>query len=175
MATTTQTGQSRENRTVSKAGGARATKPGVGSKSGEADEVTPKAKRNPLKSKKFVIILIAVLVLGGGAYMFLKPKKAVPPSGGDVVAMDATTLNLTDGHYLKIAVAIQLVKGKASSTDFATSHAAELVIDEFSNRSVTSLSSNAARQKLVGQLRTSIQKAYPGEVYDIFVTQFVTQ
>jgi flagellar FliL protein len=85
------------------------------------------------------------------------------------------TLNLTGGHYLKIAIAVQLVKGKATAADFPTSHAAELVIDQFSNRPVDSLSTNKARKKLTAELLENLQKAYPGEVYDVFLTQFVTQ
>jgi len=49
------------------------------------------------------------------------------------------------------------------------------VIDEFSNRTVASLSTNKARQALTAQLLDNIKGAYPGEVFDIFVTQFVTQ
>jgi Flagellar basal body-associated protein len=163
---------SKENRFVSGGGDVDPGRPGNGSKEGKGQ---PPAKPSKFKSKKFVIIVIAVLALGGGGYMFLKPKKTPPPSGGDVVAMDATTLNLAGGHYLKIAVGIQLVKGAASATSFSTSHAAELVIDEFSNRTVGSLSSNAARKKLTADLLAGIQKAYPGEVFDLFVTNFVTQ
>lgn len=167
----------RENRTTSARGGAGAGKGGAGSKKGASAEDGAKGKKKSLfKSKKFVIVLALVLALGGGAYMFLKPAgKPAPPTGGDVVAMDATTLNLAGGHYLKIAVAIQLVKGKATGDSFNTSHAAELVIDEFSNRTVTALGSNAARKKLTGELLTAIQKAYPGEVFQVFLTQFVTQ
>jgi flagellar FliL protein len=91
------------------------------------------------------------------------------------VSMDPTTLNLADGHYLKIAISVQLVKGKATTTSFFTSHAAELVIDEFSDRTVDSLASNAARKKLSDDLLAKVKQAYPGEVYDVFMTQFVTQ
>ena len=132
-------------------------------------------KKSFLKSKKGILLIVAVLVVGGGAYKFLMPKKVGPPTGGDVVALDPNTVNLAGGHYLQIAVGIQLVKGRASATSFETSHAAELVIDEFSNRTVAALSTNAARDKLHTQLETELKKAYPGEVYDLFFTKFVTQ
>jgi flagellar protein FliL len=132
-------------------------------------------KKSPLKSKKFIMIVVLVLAVGGGAYKFLMPQKAVPPAPGDVISMDATTLNLAGGHYLKIALSIELVKGKASATSFFTSQASELMIDEFSNRTVASLSSNAARQKALTDLLGKVKVAYPGEVYDVFITQFVTQ
>ncbi len=128
-----------------------------------------------LKSKKFLVVVAIVLAVGGGAYKFLAPHPVGPPTGGDVVALDATTLNLAGGHYLKIAISVQLVKGKATATDFTTSKAAEATIDEFSDRTVASLSSNRARQKLTADLLAKLKLAYPGEVFDVFLTQFVTQ
>lgn len=134
------------------------------------------ARKKPfLKSKKGIMLIVVVLLVAAGAYKFLAPKKVSPPSGGDVVALDATTLNLAGGHYLKVAVAIQLVKGKASAGSFEVSHAQELVINEFSNRTVASLSANPARQALANELEVALKKAYPGEIYDLFLTQFVTQ
>jgi flagellar protein FliL len=169
MTTTT----ARENRWAS-AGGAAKQDTATGTAAGAA-AAAPGRKGSRLTSKKFLLAVIALLVLGGGAYTFLKPASVARPSGGDVVTMDATTLNLAGGHYLKVSVSLQLVKGKASATDFQSSHAAELTIDQFSNRTVASLSSNAARKKLTAELLTSIQKAYPGQVFDVFLTQFVTQ
>jgi flagellar FliL protein len=163
----------RESRFVGTGGNADAGRSGTGSKDTQTPGASP--KRSRFKSKKFVIGVVAVLAVGGGGYTFLKPTNTPPPSGGDVVAMDATTLNLAGGHYLKIAFAVQLMKGAASATDFSPSHAAELVIDEFSNRTVASLGSNAARKKLTADLLADIQKAYPGKVFDVFVTNFVTQ
>lgn len=134
------------------------------------------AKKKPfLKSKKGILLILAVVLVASGAYKFLMPKKVGPATGGDVVALDATTLNLAGGHYLKVAVAIQLVQGKASAGSFQASHAENLVIDEFSDRTVPALSSNSARQALATDLQTKLEKAYPGEIYDVFLTQFVTQ
>lgn len=153
--------------------------PAVAAPSGRAK--SPKAgkqnakKKSFLKSRKGIVTIVALLAVGGGGYMTLAPAKAGPPKGGDVVAMDPTTVNLTQGHYLKIAVAVQLVEGKASADAFRPSQAAELVIDEFSDRSVASLSSTEARKKLAGDLEHKIKQAYEGEVYAIFLTQFVTQ
>ncbi len=173
----------RENRWASAGGRTPGGRPGgTSSPKDSAPAEEPAAKKTPLlRSKKFVIAVVVALAVGGGAYKTLAPKKAGPPQPGQVVAMDATTLNLADGHYLKIAVAIQLVKGAggggkgSAGGEFSTSHAAELVIDEFSNLSVESLASNAARQKHTAHLLAQIQKAYEGEVFDIFLTQFVMQ
>ena len=136
-------------------------------------------KKDGKSKKKLIIIAVLALVVLGAAYKFVLAKPAstaaAKPVGGDIVTLDPNTLNLTDGHYLKVAVAIQLVKGQAAATTFETSEAQQLVLDEFSNRSITSLQSNATRQKLTDELTASLKKAYTGEIYKVFLTQFVTQ
>jgi len=148
----------------------------AGDPDGEADGTKAKGGKGKLfKSKKFLIAVVGVLVLGGGAYKFAMPHKAAPPVGGDVVPIEAMTVNLAGGHFLKVAAGVQLVKGKATATDFNVSQAAQALIDEFSNRTVQSLSSNAAREKLRTDLVDNVKKAYPEEVFDVFLTQFVYQ
>lgn len=145
-------------------------------RSEEKKAAAPPAKKSFLKSKKGLILIVLLLVVGGGAYKFLAPPAKVgPPVGGEIVPMDATTVNLQNGHYLKIAIAVQLVEGKATAADFKTSEAAELVIDEFSDRTVAAVSSGEQRKKLAEDLEAKIKKAYEGEVFAIFLTQFVTQ
>jgi flagellar FliL protein len=137
-----------------------------------------KAKKGGLlKNKKVILLLLAVLAGGYFAYtMFLKPKPPPgPPVGGDVVTLDPTTLNLADGHYLKVGVAIQLLQGgSATVADFKSAEAEQLIIDEFSNRPMQSLT-NATRQRLADDLTKHIKKAYKDEVYTVYLTEFVTQ
>jgi flagellar FliL protein len=165
----------RENRTT------RASSP-AGLKGGEPredenDSATAKKKRvsGLLKSKKFIMAVVGVLVVGGGVYKFAVPHPAPPPTGGEVVPIEAMTVNLSGGHYLKLAASVQLVKGKASAADFDISHASELLIDEFSNRPISAIDSDAKRNTLKAQLLTSVKKAYPGEVFQVFLTQFTYQ
>jgi flagellar FliL protein len=143
---------------------------------GKPEPEKKKQKKSPLKNKKVLILLVCVLAVAGAAYkMFMPTPPPGPAKGGDIVTMDPTTLNLADGHYLKVGIAIQLVEGKGTKDSFVTSPATDLVIDQFSNRTVAALSSNAAREKLMGQLVTRLKKAYPGEVYKVYKTTFVTQ
>jgi flagellar FliL protein len=130
---------------------------------------------------KIVILagLIAVLVLGGaaGAYLtfFSGPSTPAPPTGGDIVQMDPTTLSLADHHYLKVQVAIQLVDGKATAETFDTVKAQALVVDTFSDRDPDAVASNKARKRLGHRLLTALKKAYPKEVFDLYITQYVIQ
>jgi len=122
--------------------------------------------------KKLIIALVAVLAVGGGAYKFLMPKKVGPPVAGDSVKMDPITVNLANGYLLQVAEEIQLVKGKATATDFQTGHAAELIIDEFTNGTVATVASNTGRDKLQTDLEAKIKSAYPGEVFHVFLTKY---
>ena len=139
------------------------------------------AEETPKKSKKklIIIVLAAVVLLGGGFggyLMFFKSskKEAKPaPVAGIVAPLDATTINLADGHYLKLKMSLQATDKVAEAPD--GSKALDIAIDEFSNRSVAELSSNAERKKTKDELTENISKAYEGEVMDIYYTEFVMQ
>jgi flagellar FliL protein len=129
---------------------------------------------------KLVLIVAGVVIaaaIGGGVYfLFLKkPGPPPPPQPGAMVQMDAQTLTLKNGHFLKVQIAIQLVDGQADATTFETVKAAQLTIDTFSNLAVDELTSNAARKGLTATLLKGLQQAYPKEVYDVYLTQFVIQ
>lgn len=146
---------------------------------GKADE-TEAAPGKKSGMKLIIIVLVAVLVSLGGAFgayvMFLKePGEPPAPVGGAMVQMDAMTVTLAQGHFLKIQIAIQLVEGAGTPEDFETIQASQLIIDTFSNREMDELTTNAARKDLIAQLLTSLQKAYPEEVFDIYLTQYVIQ
>ena len=81
---------------------------------------TTRAKKPSLfKSKKFIIGVVALLGIGYEAYsMFFVTAPVVPPAAGVNVPLDATTVNLSSGHFLKIGVTVVLVAGKAALADF---------------------------------------------------------
>lgn len=172
------TAPARENRFAS-ASTASGRPPGgaFGAPRGAQPDPEPEEKKpSKFKSKKFrIIAIVALLVVGGGAYTFLKPKPAYVPSGDEIVALDAQTLNLQGGHYLKVDFSVQLLKGKAKAADFKPAQASQLVIEEYSNRTVDSLASNSARTALQKDLLARVKKAYPDQIWDVFNTQFVTQ
>jgi len=152
----------------------------VGAKAAEED---PKGKKGKdakaakgSKKKKLIILVVLLLVVGGAAYKILMPPpKPGPAKAGDSVVLGPLTLNLTDGHYLQVGVTIDLVQGKVTKDKFETAPALQAVIDEFSNRTVASLSSRAARTKSLAELVTEVKKEYAGEVFDAHLTLFVMQ
>jgi flagellar FliL protein len=136
------------------------------------------AGAEPKKSKKKMMIIIAVVLIVAVGYFMMGKKKATakdaPPVPGVVVAMDATTMNLADGHFLKLKLALQTIKGvKAEEVD--TSEAADIALNEFSNRPMATMVTSESREKIKADLLAKLKKAYPKEVMNVFFTEFVMQ
>jgi flagellar protein FliL len=139
-------------------------------------DAPPKKKRS---KKLLLIIVVAVLVLAGGAggyFAFFAggSKEPEAPEAGVVVPLDPITVNLTDGHFLKVSIALQLT-ADAGAEEPDGSKALDLLISEFSNRSVADLSANEARDAAKKKLAEHIGKAYEGHVMGIYLTEFVMQ
>ncbi|AEV85381.1 flagellar FliL protein [Actinoplanes sp. SE50] len=103
------------------------------------------------------------------------PRPTAAPSGrGPVVPLgDALTLNLADGHYLKLGIALQLAAGQPDSLD--VNKALELAVDNYTGQDLGELSTAQGRARLKQQLLEKTQAAYPGVVSDLYFVQFVTQ
>lgn len=125
--------------------------------------------------KKLIIIVVAVLVLGaGGWFMFLKPKgPPPPPAPGAVIKLDAVTLNLSKGHFLKVGLALQATKTAKEPPE--GSKALDIAISTFSDKDPAELSSNEARETIKKELVKQVEKAYEGDVMDVYFTEFVMQ
>jgi flagellar FliL protein len=138
-----------------------------------------KPKKSKKSKKKLIIIVALVVVLGGGAggyFMFAggSGSKTPPkPTPGKVLPLDAVTINLTEGHYLKLKIALQTTSDADAEMD--GSKALDKAITEYSNRSVGELSSNEERERSRQELVKKISEAYEGKVMDIYFTEFVMQ
>jgi flagellar FliL protein len=151
----------------------------------EKTEKDPSGDAPKKSKKKLMIIVIAVVVLlggGGGAYFMLKggkAKVAPPPEKGVVVAIeDALTINLTDGHFLKLGFALQMTAA-AGAEAIDTSEALNLAIDEYTGKTVAELSTEKGRDTAKAALLAKIEEAYKEKekqmIMDIYYTSFVTQ
>jgi flagellar protein FliL len=148
-----------------------------------ADEKEAAAEA-PKKSNKMLIIIIAAVVLlggGGGAFFMLKggSKAEAAPKKGVVTAIEsAITINLADGHYLKLGFALQQT-ADAGTEAVDTSEALNLAIDEYTGKTVAELSTEKGRETAKDDLLAKMVKAYTTdgkkEVMDIYFTSFVTQ
>src|SRR4051794_2783328 len=112
-----------EQRVVSgsKIGGANKIGGGANA-SREADAEGPQAKKPKKPKKKLMItVLAAVLAVGGGGgYFFLgskgEPAAEPPPEKGAVLPIEPVSLNLTEGHYLRLGLGLQLTKDAGAET-----------------------------------------------------------
>ena len=150
-----------------------------------ADEKETAAAEAPKKSKKMLFIIVAAVVLlggGGGAFFMLKgsgSKAEAAPKKGIVTAIDSPiTINLSDGHYLKLGFSLQQTSD-SGSTAVDTSEALNLAIDEYTGMTVAQLSTEKGRDAAKAEMVAEMVKAYTvdkvKEVMDVYYTAFVTQ
>jgi flagellar protein FliL len=172
----------------------------------EATETEETGKKK--RSKKMLVIPVVVLLLGagGGGYFMMNGKSKASASTatttttiplGKIVRLDAITLNLNDGHVLKVGLALQTVakpkdkdlaaalaggKGEgASSSSSDTSSplggqeakALDEAISVLGGSSFNDLSTPTGRAKAKDDLTAKIKQTYDGDVTDVYFTDFV--
>ena len=152
---------------------------GGSTSSAGGDDAAPTTKKS--SKKKLIIVVVAVLAIAGGAaYFFLfKGKDSAeaappPPEKGAVVAIEPVSLNLADGHYLRLGLSLQLTKDAGEETP-DTADALDHAIALFSGHTVAEVSDPATRESLKAQLLTELDEAYEGKVMDVYLTNYVTQ
>jgi flagellar protein FliL len=156
---------------------------------------TPAEAAAPAKAHKIRNNLIPAVVLAVGlaaaGYFFSSSKgggtaSAAPATPaattpttvaeGDIVKLDATTLNLADGRFLKIGLGLQLKKGVAvDSYTTKSAKALDLAITLFGGKTYNQLADPAARAAAKDELSAEVVKAYDGEVTRVYFTEFVMQ
>lgn len=151
---------------------------------GAKDKAPEPEAEAPKKGKKklFLIIGVVVLLAAGAAAYFLvlkpggsdEPAAEPAPVPGKVVTVEPISLNLANGHYLRLGFALQLTEEVGEETP-DTSKAVDLAIELFSGRDVAEISTPATREDLKHQLAEQVEKAYEGEVMDVYLTNYVTQ
>jgi flagellar FliL protein len=137
------------------------------------------------KKKLLVIALVAVLAIGAGAYFFLfsgsgeAEAEPAPEAGSVVLPIDPVAINLAGGSYLKLGMALQFSKaydeaaGGAHGAEPDGSKAQDIAIAQFSGAALTDVQTN--REAMKAALQEAIVKAYHGDVYSIYYTEYVTQ
>jgi flagellar FliL protein len=96
---------------------------------------------------------------------------------GPVVSMEPINVNLAEGHYLRIAVALGLsydVKLK-DPKEFDVAAASDVVLSTFSGMAMADLTSSDGREKVRKELLESLEYHYGEEVVKVYFTEFVMQ
>ncbi|HEY0187074.1 MAG TPA: flagellar basal body-associated FliL family protein [Cellulomonas sp.] len=165
-------------------GGGQKIGGGKGSGAIGAKEAPAEAEKPAKKSRKKLVILLAVVVLvagGAAAYLLLgkqggdaEPVAEPSPVAGEVVSVDAFSLNLADGHYLRLGFDLQLTEDVGEDTP-DTGKAVDAAIALFSGLTVDEVSDETQREALKQEFLTQLEELYDGEVMDVYLTNFVTQ
>jgi flagellar protein FliL len=148
------------------------------------DKETPPEAPKKSKKKLMIIVIAVVVLLGGGAgayFMFFTGGTEVvpPPKKGAVVAMEsALTINLADGHYLKLAFTLQATED-AGEAEIDNAEAIDIAIDKYTGMEIAELETEKGRQAAKAELLEEIEKVYNVDdvhvIMDVYFTQFVTQ
>jgi len=146
----------------------------------DAPTAAAPAKKKGGKKKKLLILVLLLVVAGAAAYFLMpkgKPEKPPPPPPGPVLKLESITLNLADGHFLKLGLALEFKAGDAAhgGTEPDGSAALDIAIDQFSNLDIKELNSAEARHKAKEHLTEEIKHAYHDAVAKVYFTEFVMQ
>ena len=150
-------------------------------------------------------IVVAVGLLGGGFFMGKSP--AAPPAAqahadekkehkaepevkeeathGPVQNLEPITLNLADGHFLKIGLALQLAEveggGHAAAEELPSAKALDIAISLLGEHTMDALASPKARELVKKELSKRVSAAYTDPltheplVTKVYFTEFVMQ
>lgn len=133
------------------------------------------------KTKMLLIVAVLLVAAGAGYYLFLgkaaaaaAPAAPVEPEPGVVLPLDPIYVNLAQGHFLKLGMALQ--GSKKAGKELDGSQALDLAIDTFSGQDMATLSDLEVRAKLKDELVEKVTESYPeDEVIDVYFTEFVMQ
>ena len=158
----------------------------LGQAAGRTGAPAPEAAPEPppaKKSKKLVLVIgvVALLAVAAAAwFLFLKPAPAdaheaepEPVELGEVMTVDPVSVNLADGRYLRLGIALQLtaeVHGEVSSA-----RALDAAIALFSGRDIADVTNPAVRDELKAELTHQLAETYHGDVVEVLFTEYVTQ
>jgi flagellar FliL protein len=161
-----------------------ATKPGAtATKGGGAADGAAEGTKKGGKKKLLLIVAIVLVVAAGAAYWFLfrgsssaaaKPKAAPKPELGAVLTVDPISINLADGHYLKLGFALQEIKAPKEA-ELDGSKALDTAITLYSGKTIAELSDPASRETLKKEFVKELTAGYEKDVVDVYFTSYVMQ
>lgn len=156
-------------------------------------------KKGRGKNRMLIIGVLCVAIAAGGYVIGGRGSASAPveetaeeaeetePTIAKIVELDAVNVNLADGHYLRIAVALGLSEealhadedggGHGGSDEFHydTAPASDLVLQTFLGRHMDELATPEGRQHAREDLYHGLEQYYGEDIVTIFLTEFVMQ
>jgi flagellar protein FliL len=140
---------------------------------GATDDKQGEQVPGPRRGRKVLALVLALVVVAAATWWFLlRPSGSEDPKPGAMLPLESTQINLADGHYLKVGIALQLVEGAA---EVDGSMALDATIDLFSGLEVADISRAETRKALKRRLSSELEERYDGDVMGVYFTEFVTQ
>lgn len=136
------------------------------------------------KSNLVPAIVLAVGIAAGGYFMGGSSEAA--PAGeaatttvpaGEIVTMDPISVNLADGHFLKVGLGVQLSES-GNAEEFPKGPMAkvkDMLIDELAGANMAELATKEGKDKVKHALTERAKEEFEGEVLDFYFTDFVMQ
>ena len=155
-----------------------------GAKDQAGDDPPPKRKR---RLRLLLIVLLLAVATGGyvvtssrgDAVAADAPPEPQEPVPGEVVALSPFTLNLADGRFLKVGLALQLVEGVTPPADSEVQGWAAPALDEaismLGSRTYAELVQPGGRDAAKAELATRLSQRYDGEVIGVYFTELIMQ
>ena len=154
----------------------------------EAEEESGKKGKKGTKGGKSKLIPAVIIAIGlgvGGYFMgpgsssaeAAGPTTTEAPVPGEIATIEPININLADGHFLRVGLALQLVEGtlKADFEKGENSKANDLIISELGGAKMDELATADGRSAMKERLKKKMKKTYDGVVLDIYFTEFVMQ
>lgn len=151
--------------------------------------------------KKFAVPVVALLLGafvgpkflgGGGGESAAGAATTTTTAPGSVVTLEPITLNLTDGHLLKIGLALQISAeweeehaggdaGHEAAAETGTdptqgyARALDTAITVFGRNTMADLMDQARREAARTELTVLLEEAFHGEIEGVYLYEFVMQ
>ncbi len=144
--------------------------------------------------KKKILIILPILLLGGGYIAKAKlmaPKVVKTKLAGEIYILPHQfTLNLEDGHYATLTVALELALGQSDGATAAAGAPAagavvgtlpeeavirSIITNEVTNQNSTALIDDSGRTALQKQILTDIKTETDVKVDQVFFTDVAVQ
>lgn len=144
-----------------------------------------------LQNKKIFIIALPILLFAGYTITKPKPKVVKPKIAGTIYVMPQTfLLNLNDGRYAKLTVALQLAPGQSDGASATASSSSgegavgtlpeeplvrEIVTNAVTGQSGEALISNKGRSSIKRQILHQIRQQTDVKVEEVLFPDFTVQ
>ncbi|MGJ7441873.1 flagellar basal body-associated FliL family protein [Aquipuribacter sp. MA13-6] len=167
----------------------------AGAPVGADEDGAPATKSRKKLLMGVVVMVVALLAAAAGGYFMLTGGEPTPeeaaaadveaaaaeaeePEPGVIASLEPITINLADGRYLQVGIALQQPKPEEGGYDDEPvdgSKALDILIEKLSGKPMSDIATAEQRGAIKAELVEEVYEAYDHKVYDIYFTSWVMQ